>query len=173
MQALDNNKILVGRINGLFGVRGWLRFFSYTRPPANLMGYNPLWIKTNEGWRAYQVESAQAHADGRLVAKLEGVDDRETARLMMGLDVAIEQSQLVSDDDGFYWVDLLGCTVTNTKGELLGVVKEMIETGAHDVMRVQAADKTVELVPFVMDTVVKSVDTAAKQIVIEWEIGYH
>lgn len=174
MQSVSDNKILIGRINGLFGVRGWLRFFSYSRPPANLLTYNPLWVKDAQGnWQAYQVEESQAYADGRLVAKFHGVDDREDARLLMGLDVAITPDQLPQSADDYYWVDLMGCTVVNSEGVTLGVVKEMIETGTHDVMRVQAADKSIELIPFVLNVTIQSVDIASKQIVVAWEPGYH
>jgi 16S rRNA processing protein RimM len=172
VQALADNKILIGRVNGLFGVRGWLRFFSYTRPPANLISYNPLWLKTAQGWQAFEVESSQAYADGRLVAKFKGVDERETARVLMGCDVAIMPEQLPKEDPtDYYWVDLIGCRVENQSGELLGVVKEMMETGAHDVMRV-SKEKSDELIPFVLDLVVKQVDLAQKLIRVDWESGY-
>lgn len=172
MQALADNKVLIGRINGLFGVRGWLRFFSYTRPPANLISYNPLWVKTAQGWQSFEVETSQAYADGRLVAKFKGVDEREEARLLMGCDVAISPEQLPkTDPTDYYWVDLVGCAVETLAGVSLGVVKEMMETGAHDVMRVRQG-KSDELIPFVLDRVVKSVDLNAKRITIDWEPGY-
>ncbi len=172
MQTLADNKILIGRVNGLFGVRGWLRFFSYTRPLANLISYNPLWLKTPQGWQAFEVESAQAYADGRLVAKFKGVDEREAARVLMGCDVAIVPEQLPKEDPtDFYWVDLIGCTVETLSGEILGVVKEMMETGAHDVMRVRQG-KNDELIPFVLERVIKHVDITQKRIVIDWETGY-
>ncbi len=171
MQTLTDNKILVGRVNGLFGVRGWLRFFSYTRPAANLMSYNPLWVKTTEGWQSFDVEEAQAHADGRLVAKFKGLDDREEARLLMGCDVAIMPEQLPKNEGDYYWVDLVGCTLVNESGVSFGVVKEMMETGAHDVMRVRGESGD-ELIPFVMDVVVKTVDITNKRIVVDWDSGY-
>lgn len=172
MQQSTENTILIGRANGLFGVRGWLRFFSYTRPPANLISYNPLWLKTNNGWQAFEVEASQAYADGRLVAKFKGVDSREIARELLGCDVAIMAEQLPKDDPtDFYWVDLVGCQVINQAGVVLGEVKEMIETGAHDVMRVRQ-QKVDELIPFVLEQVVVSVDLAQKQILVDWELGY-
>lgn len=167
-----NHPILIGRVNGLFGVRGWLRFFSYTRPSANLVGYNPLWINQQTGWRAYEVEASQAYADGRLVAKFRGVDSREAARELLGCDVGIMPTQLAKEDPtDFYWIDLIGCQVQNEAGVVLGVVKEMLETGAHDVMRVRQ-HKTDELIPFVLGQIVKSVDVEAKCIMVDWETGY-
>lgn len=92
--------------------------------------------------------------------------------MLMGCDVAIVPEQLPKEDPtDFYWVDLIGCTVETLSGEVLGVVKEMMETGAHDVMRVRQG-KNDELIPFVLDRVVKQVDIAQKRILIDWETGY-
>jgi len=167
-----NDKILLGRVSGLFGVRGWLKLFSYSRPPENILSYNPLWLKTPMGWKALEVEAKQAYADGRLVVKLRGVDDRDVARSFMGLDLGVNPDQLPEPPaDEFYWVDLIGCTVENVSGQTLGVVTEMMETGAKDVMRVKTAEG-VELIPFAFGAVVQSVDVAQKRILVHWEIGY-
>lgn len=171
MQAQD--KLLLGRVNGLFGVRGWLRIFSHTRPPENILTYDPLWLNTPDGWRSFRVEDRQAYADGRLVVKLAGMDDREVARVLMGCDIAIDASQLPAAAEGdYYWVQLIGCTVETLDGQVLGVVEDMMETGAHDVMRVKTRDG-VELIPFAQDAVVRSVDLAARRIQVDWEVGYH
>jgi 16S rRNA processing protein RimM len=89
----------------------------------------------------------------------------------MGCDVAIMPEQLPKDEDDYYWIDLVGCTLVNESGVSLGVVKEMMETGAHDVMRVRGESGD-ELIPFVMDAVVKAVDIANKRIIVDWESGY-
>ncbi len=168
-----SEQILLGRVNGLFGVRGWLRVFSYSRPPAQLLDYNPLWLKVgNEAWKAFEVEDKQAFADGRLVVKFKAIDDRETARVLMGQDIAIMPTQLVRSDDDVYWVDIIGCELRDQQDRVLGTVIDMMETGANDVMRVKRSDGEVELIPFVMDVVVTQVDVAQKTIRVNWESGY-
>lgn len=167
-----NEQILLGRVNGLFGVRGWLRVFSYSRPPAQILEYNPLLLKTTDGWQAFEVEDKQAFADGRLVVKFKGVDDREVARLLMGQDIAIQTSQLVRADDDVYWVDLIGCQLVSENGQHIGRIVDMMETGANDVMRIKRDSGEVELVPFVMDVVVKRLNLQEKQVVVNWESGY-
>jgi 16S rRNA processing protein RimM len=166
-------QILVGRVNGLFGVRGWLRVFSYSRPPAQLLNYNPVLLKNEAGiWQSFEVEDKQAFADGKLVLKLKGIDEREAARALMGQDISIMPTQLVRSDDDVYWVDLIGCELANQQGQVIGNIIDMMETGANDVMRVKRTNGEVELVPFVMEVVVKRVDLSAKQVVVDWESGY-
>lgn len=166
-------QILLGRVNGLFGVRGWLRVFSYSRPPAQILNYSPLLLKNSAGeWQAFEVEDKQAFADGRLVVKFVGIDEREAARVLMGQDIAIQSTQLVRAEDDVYWVDLIGCQVVNEHGKDIGRIVDMMETGANDVMRVKLSDGEVELIPFVMEVVVKRVSLQDKQVVVNWESGY-
>jgi 16S rRNA processing protein RimM len=81
--------------------------------------------------------------------------------------------------DEFYWVDLLGLDVVNLTGVALGKVADMIDNGAHSVLRIEYPDTGKDgkpvtgerLIPFV-GVFVKTVDQAAKQIVVDWEADY-
>lgn len=173
MTQSADEKILLGRVSGLFGVRGWLRLFSYSRPPAQILDYNPIWLKSANGeWKTLEIEDKQAHADGRLVVKFVGIDDREVARLLMGQDIGVDKHQLQRSDEDFYWIDLMGCQVVKLDGEVIGTVVDMMETGANDVMRVKTPNGETELVPFVMERVIQSVQLAEKRIIVDWESGY-
>ena len=72
-----------------------------------------------------------------------------------------------TDDDEYYWADLIGLDVVNTAGERLGKVDSLIETGANDVLRVLDDDQTERLLPFV-SAVVLAVEKDAGQIRVEW-----
>jgi 16S rRNA processing protein RimM len=76
-----------------------------------------------------------------------------------------------TEDDEFYWADLIGLTVINTAGDVLGKVDGLLETGANDVLRVLAEDKTERLLPFVA-AVVLEVDKDAGQIRVEWGLDW-
>lgn len=113
------------------------------------------------------VEAHEPQGGKAIVAHLEGINSREQARELMGCDIALDRAQLPEDDDGFYWADLIDCRVKNVQGEWLGRVSELIETGAHDVLRVKG-DKTV-LIPFVMEVYVTDVDLAQRVITVNWD----
>jgi 16S rRNA processing protein RimM len=162
-------KVIVGQINGIFGVQGWVKIFSHTEPRANILNYSPWWIKCKGEWKQVKVEDSKVQSGGKtLVALLENINDRDVAREYMGCDIAIERTQLVNPNDEMYWIDLIGCQVSTQEGVLLGEVTGMLETGAHDVMRVEGAHG--DLIPFVMDEFILSVDIENKQIVVDWEI---
>ena len=103
-------------------------------------------------------------------AKLEGVDDRNAAELLRGLDVAVTREDLGEAEEGeFYWVDLVGLAVVNLQGEALGQVEDLLRTGGSDVLVVRGERE--RLIPFVADYV-KSVDREARRITVDWEAGY-
>ena len=73
-------------------------------------------------WQAYKLEQVREHGKG-LIAKLVGIDDRTAAEALQGSYVgAPREAMPATDDDEFYWDDLVGLEVRNTKGESLGIV---------------------------------------------------
>lgn len=73
-----------------------------------------------------------------------------------------------TSENEFYWTDLIGLDVVNTRDEKLGQVVGLIETGANDVLRVAAEDGEERLLPFVA-AVVLAVEQADHRIRVEWE----
>ena len=166
---MSDEKLIVGQINGIFGVNGWVKIFSHTDPRKNILSYSPWLIKFNGEWRQVNVVDSKVQSGGKtLVAQLENVTDRDVAREYMGCEIAIDRSLLQKSEDGWFWIDLIGCQVETQEGLVLGKVKDMIVTGAHDVLRVQG--ETEELIPFVMERFVISVDIENKKIVVDWEV---
>ncbi|MCC6709683.1 MAG: ribosome maturation factor RimM [Gammaproteobacteria bacterium] len=158
--------ILVGRINGLFGTRGWVKVFSHTRPRDNLVDYSPWYLLTDGEWRAYEVIEARRHHGG-VIAHLAGIDDRDQAASLVRRDVAITREQLGPAGHGdYYWADLVGLKVINRDGQELGTVTGLMETGAHDVMRIEGAREY--LIPYVRDVYVLSVDVAGGEMRVDW-----
>ncbi|WP_319380012.1 ribosome maturation factor RimM [Thiomicrorhabdus sp.] len=163
-----SEKLIVGQINGVFGVHGWVKIFSDTEPRENIFSYSPWWIKRKGEWLEVKVEDFKGQQGGKaLVAKLDIIDDRDIAREFMGCEIAIDRSQLRSDDNEFFWIDLIGCQVENLQGDVLGKITDLVETGAHDVLRVKGA--TQELIPYVLDEFIIEVDIANKRVKVDWQ----
>lgn len=166
---MENNRLVVGQINGIFGVHGWVKIFSHTDPRENIFRYSPWLIEVKGEWQSIKVEDFKVQQGGKaLVAKLEGLDDRDLAREYMGSTIAIDKSQLQRDQDDYLWIDLIDCEVRNQEGVVFGKVVNLVETGAHDVLRVEGNHST--LIPFVLDTFIKQVDVANKTILVDWQI---
>lgn len=174
--AARSNLIDVGRICGVFGVKGWVKVKSSTEPEDNIFNYSPWWLKTKHGVKAFEVVEFQRHAAG-LVVHLKDVDDRDLAQTLNLSNISIERQQLKELPDGdFYWHQLIGLkviTVFNGESKSLGVVSSVLETGANDVLIVKPDDESVDgkerLVPYIVDMYVKSVSLEAQQILVDWD----
>ena len=151
----------MGRVAGSYGVRGWVKVAPGGGVAATLAEARKWWI----GERPFEVAEARVHG-ATVVAKLAGVDTREQALALKGGRVSVERSALPVPEEGHYYLaDLVGLEVVNQQGAALGVVKKLFTNGAQDVMEV-AGDRT-RLLPWV-PAVVKSVDLAARKILVEW-----
>lgn len=159
----NNSQILIGQVSGCFGVKGWLKVFSYSDPRENITTYKD-WIIDGKLY-----ESVQSKKNGKLiVAKLKDIDDKEAAQSFIGKNIEIKQSQLKKlDGQQYYWRDLIGLDVINTQGIKFGKVKNMLETGANDVMIIQASDRE-RLIPFIMDYTVIKVDIKNGSMLVDW-----
>ncbi len=160
-------RIVIGRVSGVYGVRGWVKLFSYTEPMANLLDFRELQLGSGEKWRP--VALAEGRTQGKtLVGRFEGVTDRDQAVGLLGLEIAIRRDQLPGTaPDEVYWTDLIGLEVVNIHGEPLGTVDRLLATGANDVLVLRG--ETERLIPFVRGTVVKEIDQEAGRIVADWD----
>ena len=163
-QAED--RVLVGKITGAFGIKGWVKVHSFTRPIENIVSYLPWTLKL--GSDEWDIELFEARVRGKgLVAKVETVDDRNAAEAIAGADIFVARNMLKELIAGeYYWRDLVGLDVTDTAGQLLGKVDSLLETGANDVLVIEGKKR--RLVPYVVGDVIKSVDMDAGIIQIDW-----
>ena len=160
------SQVELGRVTGVFGIRGWIRVRSHTVPPEGILRYR----RWNIGGREWQVADGHPQGD-TVVAGLQGLEDRDAALLLRGAVIEVPRSALPKAKRGeFYWTDVLGCEVVSTSGAKLGTLSSVTSNGAQDVMVVTGERE--RLIPFVSGPIVKSVDPAAKQIVVEWEPEY-
>jgi 16S rRNA processing protein RimM len=159
--------INVGKISGVFGVKGWLKVFSYTESRENILSYKHWLLKKSGQDKSVKVIGGQLQGKG-VVAQIEGVTDRDQALLMMGWDVYIAHEQLPTLAKGeYYWADLIGLDVENLEGFCLGKVDSLFETGANDILLVKGDRE--RALPFVIGQMVKSIDVVAGKIVVDWD----
>ncbi len=163
--------IIIGKIVGVHGIKGWLKILSFTRPRQNIFDYGPWLVKQSEEWQEIQLLEGKPQGKG-LVASLEGITDRDEAMALVSSEIAIDRDQLPEPKEGeFYWHDLINMQVINQQNEVLGVVKELLETGANDVL-VVGDDKQRYLIPYVQDVYIKDVDTEQGVIQVDWQSDY-
>ncbi|MCU7827751.1 MAG: ribosome maturation factor RimM [Candidatus Thiodiazotropha sp. (ex Myrtea sp. 'scaly one' KF741663)] len=164
----NNEMIIIGRISGLFGVRGWLKVFSHTSPREGILDYKTWYLKKAEGWQAHTLAAGQKQGKS-VVAHFKGCNDRDQAAELVGIDIAVSREQLPKLKPGeYYWTDLEGLRVENMQGIDFGVVSHLLETGANDVLVVKGDDRE-RLIPYTMGEAVQEVDLSSGRMVVDWD----
>ena len=177
--------VILGKISGQHGVKGWLKVYSYTRPAAQILEYRR-WmladapVDSHRQWDWQPVEVAKVRRQAKkLLVKLAGVDDCNAAEALAGRWIAVQPSQFPPLPKGeYYWRDLNGLAVVNQDGVELGVVDHLVETGANDVLAVRprhagasgaSGESGERLLPWSPEVIV-AVDIAGGHIRVEWHL---
>ena len=133
-------RIVLGQAVGAHGLRGEIRIRYLGDGPENLLRQTALWLE--EAGRAsakpFEVVAAESGRPGEVRFKLEGIEEREAAQSLKGRMVlgAVEQLEPLEDGE-FYWHQVVGCRAESKEGKFIGTVREIWETGAHDVLVVE------------------------------------
>jgi 16S rRNA processing protein RimM len=188
--ALPDDSVEVGRILDAWGVKGWLKILPHSSDPEALFSAKSWFLqapdaKFRPGFNAFTgtvtlaVDEAKTHS-GSVVAKIDGLDDRNDAEALRGCRIFLPRSAFPqASKDEYYWVDLIGLNVVNREGIALGCVRDLMATGPHSVLCVQyqvsqedGSNKDEErMIPFV-SAYVDSVDIAGKLITVDWQPDY-
>ncbi len=170
MVELQERRLTMGRFGAPFGVRGWLKIHSHASPPENLFKYSPWWVRLDGRWVEVRADEGRPHGKG-LIAHIEGYDDPESARILVGTEIGVDRDRLEPPGEGeYYWADLVGATVVNLAGQTLGRVDHLFDNGAHDVMAVVGERE--RLIPFVLDRYVIEVDVEGGRIRVDWDLDW-
>jgi len=189
--------ICVGQLGASYAVQGWVKLQSFTEPVDAILSYRPWYLidansavkpvsgKTamivdcqgNLQLKTLQATSSKPHGRS-FVVKFPGYDNPEQARELAGKYLYVRREQLAPLPAGeYYWIDLIGLQVENLAGDSLGVVTDLMETGANDVLVVKSASANANqqgseeiLIPYVMDRYVKSIDLISNTMRVDWEI---
>lgn len=171
-----SERLVVGHLVGVYGVKGWLKVKSFTEADDNIVRYQPWFLRLASGTTQVELEDYVYRPKGLLV-KLKSIDDRDQAQALGKAQIEVDASNLPSLAAGdYYWSQLVGLEVISEyQGQeyALGKVRELVETGANDVLIVEghgaSMDLKERLIPYLPGQFVKSVDLNLGQIVVEWD----
>ncbi|HKS93324.1 MAG TPA: ribosome maturation factor RimM [Gammaproteobacteria bacterium] len=167
MAEQESRRVVLGSIAAPFGVKGWVKLQSWTEPRAKIIEYRRWLLERGGAWREWRVAEGRAHGNG-VIARLEGVTDRDQAATLTGMHIAVGREELPALQPGqYYWADLIGLEVRLEDGRSLGRVQGLMATGANDVLVVRGERE--RLIPFLRGQVVKQVDSDAGLIRVDWD----
>ncbi len=163
----EQDYIKVGRVSGVFGVKGWVKVFSFTDDRENILGFSPWLLKKDSDSRLIKVVDGMLQGKA-IVARLDGINDRDQAAGLMGWDIFISPEQLPKAAEGeYYWSDLIGLHVETIEGVSLGVVDSLLETGANDVVIVHGERERV--IPFLQGQTIIKIDLETGKMIVDWD----
>lgn len=162
-------RVALGRVVGAHGLRGRLRVRCFGDDPVDLTDVCELLIGrslADPEARAYAVVRTEPGRAGELRIELEGLRSRDAAEELRGRLVMVPPAALGSLPEGEYWgFELIGCRVEDEEGELLGRVRDIWETGAADVLILDAPGGGEHLIPAAREFL-REVDVADRRIVV-------
>ena len=165
MEQGERKILTLGYVSGIHGVNGWVKIHSLTEPREAIFEYQP-WL-LGESKQPTRISQGKRHGK-HLIALFKEVKDREQAEGLLQLEIAVFRDQLPDlPTTEYYWTDLLGSSVKLEDGTDLGRIRNMLATGANDVMVVQGERE--RLIPFVQGPYVKSVDLVKGEVIVDWD----
>ncbi len=165
----DAKLILVGAVVGPHGVRGEVKIKSFTDRAKDVAAYGP--VSDESGKRRFAIR-VRGEVRGLVVARLEGIEDRNAAEALKGLRLYVERSALgakpkrTKGNEAWFHADLIGLSVEDTKGARLGTVKGLANYGAGDIVEIDTGSGQSLLLPFTK-RVVPTVDVEGGRIVVD------
>lgn len=162
----QSDLVRIGRIAGIHGLRGALRYKPDNPDSDTLAEQEPITIEAGLNRHEYRVTAIAPIGRGMLKIELEGLGDPNQAEALKGATVMIPADRLPPvEPHEFYYYQAIGCEVVLTDGLSIGRIAEMFSNGANDVMVVRDGKREI-LVPVIED-VVKSIDLEARRVVVE------
>jgi 16S rRNA processing protein RimM len=162
----DRRMILLGAIAGVHGVRGEVKVKTFTADPLAIATYGPLY---DDDGRRFDLKLAQKSAkDAVVIAKIDGVSDRNAAEALKGKRLYAPREVLpaIEDESEFYAMDLIGLRVEDRDGKALGKVVDLADYGAGDIVAIGGGPEGDFELPFA-DRFVPVVDLAGGKIVVD------
>jgi len=140
------NPVQMAVIGAAHGIRGELRVRSFTADPLALGDYGPLY--TRDG-RVFEVREIRPAKDV-VVVRFEGVGDRNAAEALTGTELFVDRSALPDDgdEDDFYHADLVGLSVRDDSGAVIGRVAAVQNFGGGDLLDLTLTGRKGVLIPF-------------------------
>lgn len=165
-ESIPDGYMAVGRIVAVHGLRGEVKVDLYTDFPERFAPGVILFA--GDDLSEMEVQRARPHK-GHILLTLVGVTDRTQAEAMRGWWLLVDEDHAVELDDNNFWVhDILGMSVETEQGEQLGLVQDVLFTGANDVYVVGPHDPEEgdELLLPAIEEVVRRVDLAERVITV-------
>ena len=138
------NKILIGKVTTVFGIKGEVKILSYCQNPADIEKYslfdkNGNVVKLKISNKNKAIIGSSASGGAVLIAKIEGIDNRTQAEFLRNFELFTNRDNFkkIEEEDEFYQVDLIGLTVVDEANAPIGKVLNVLDFGAGTMLEIE------------------------------------
>ncbi len=162
-----SHQVCLGVITGPHGIRGAVKVKTFTVNPKDIIAYGPL---IDDQGQTYRLKVLSQSGPDILVVHIDGIKDRNQAESLRGQRLYVDRNALPtpSDEDEFYYSDLIGLRIITPEGHSVGSIKTVNNYGAGDFLEAVSEDGKLITIPFRREAVLK-VDLTLKQVIVEPE----
>lgn len=166
----DSTWVIIGRFGRPHGIKGLITVVSFTEPRDNIMHYTNWHARVNSQWQPLKLLHLEMN-NKFILTQVDGYREREDVARLTNIDIAIKREQLpVLQQGDYYWHQLLNMQVINLQGILLGIVSEILPTGANDVLVVIGEKR--HLIPYLPGTSVVEINDTKRVITVDWDADF-
>ena len=162
MHSTEVNRAAIGVVRKPHGIKGGLKVTLYSIDLDTLQNLEQLFVNMGSEWKQLTLRDCQGYDDFAILSFNE-IPDRTEAESYRGREIyTLREDMPELSDDEFYIDDLIDCDVVDEHNKSLGKVIEIMNSGAHDVLRVKQGESET-LVPLV-DAWVVEIDLDGRRI---------
>lgn len=166
----DSDWVVVGRFGRPHGIKGFITIISFTDPRDNILDYTGWHARINHQWQPLKILHHET-TNKSILVQVDGYQERNKVGELTNIDLAVKREQLPTLEEGeYYWHQLEGMQVITKQGTVLGIVKEIMPTGANDVLVVVGEKR--HLIPYLLDNSIIHIDDNQRIITVDWDVDF-
>ena len=155
----------VGQIVNTYGIKGFVKVKPLVDSNNQFKDFKILYIQEKNNLRELCIEEVKFSKD-LVLLKFKGIDTIEQAEELRNYYIQAKREDIKLEKGAHFIVDLMGLEVCTEEGELLGILKEVLQPGANDVYVVEDESEKQILLPVIPD-VIKKIDIEGKKIIVK------
>ncbi len=167
---MAEDMLRIGVVSSTHGIRGEVKVFPTTDRPEQFETLDTVFLDTGKQLLTMEIEKVR-YFKKMLIVKFKGYDNINDIEPYKGKDLLITRDQAVPLEENEYFIaDIIGCRAVTDEGRELGVVDDVLETGANDVFLVKKPDGKELLLPYIEECIL-AVDLEEKKITVHMMKG--
>ena len=166
--------ILIATVGKSKGLKGEFFLNSLCDPKENILNYSNFIIGVSKLPIKFEYIKL---LNNKFISKIIDINDVDDIKKLTNESIFINKSELPKlSNDEIYWHDLIGMQAINIKDQNLGVIEEINNYGASDIVKVvptkSSVDKEIRLIPYIKEKYIISHSYDKNCLVVDWELDF-